>query len=134
ALALEPVKNIAEHRLPWKQREVLEDDAAIGARAADRVVLDTDGALFNGKKSTDEIEQGGFAAAGRPEQSDEFAIADAERHLIERQHLASARRAVDVAHTIDDDLCRRHYDKSPPTGRVVSSLLPRFQRRHCPIM
>lgn len=39
----------------------------------------------------DYTEQGRFAAAGRTEQADEFAIVDGERHAIERD-VASARR------------------------------------------
>ncbi len=59
---------------------------------------------FDRQKAADQIEQRRLAAAGRPEQRDEFAVGDLERDLVERQHLAPARRAVDVADAVDDDL------------------------------
>ena len=63
-----------------------------------------DGAGLDRQKAADQIKQRRLAASGRPEQSDEFAVGHLERHLVERQHLASARRAIQVADAVDDDL------------------------------
>ena len=85
-----------------------------GPGAGDRLAVDADGAGLDRHEAADQIEQGRLAAAGGPEQRDEFAVADLERHLVERQHLAPARRTVDVADAVDDDLRgRRHGGKKP---------------------
>ena len=63
-----------------------------------------DRAFLDRQKAADQIKQSRFAAAGWPEQRDEFAVCDFERHLIERQHLAAALRAIHVADAVDDDL------------------------------
>ena len=83
---------------------MLEHDAAVGAGAGDRLAVDADGAGLDRQEAADQIEQRRLAAAGGPEQRDEFAVADFERHLVERQHLAPARRTIDVADAVDDDL------------------------------
>ena len=83
---------------------MLKHDAAVGAGACHRLAVDKDRAGFDRQKAADQIKQGGFAAAGRAEQRDKFAVGDLERNLVERQHLAAARRAIEVVHTVDDDL------------------------------
>src|SRR5215470_14086763 len=42
ALPLEPVKDVGAHRLPRKQREMLEHDAAVGPGSGDRLAVDHD--------------------------------------------------------------------------------------------
>ncbi len=83
---------------------MLEYDAAVGSGPADRLAVHADGAGLDRQKAADQIEQSRFAAAGRPEQRDEFAIGHFERDLIERQHLAAARRTIDVIDAGNDDL------------------------------
>src|SRR6516164_4531312 len=56
------------------------------------------------EEPSDQIEQGGFAAAGRAEQRQEFARAHVERNLRQRQHRPTARRAIGMVHPLDDDL------------------------------
>jgi NitT/TauT family transport system ATP-binding protein len=65
--------------------------------------VDQDRAGLDRQKSADEIEQGGFAAAGWPEQRDELAIGDLKRNLVEGQHFAPARRAIEMVDPVDDD-------------------------------
>src|SRR6185503_20410134 len=105
ALPLESVKNIAAHGLPRKQCEVLKDDAAIRPRAGDILSVNQNRPGFDRQKSADEIEQGGFAAAGWPEERDELAIGDLKRNLVERQDIAPTRRMIEMIDTVDDDLC-----------------------------
>ena len=83
---------------------MLEHDAAVGAGAGDRLAVDQDGAGLDRQEAADQIKQRRLAAAGRPEQGDEFAVLHLERHLVERQHRAAARRAIEVADAVDDDL------------------------------
>ena len=66
---------LARTRLPGKQREMLEHDAAVGARRADRLALDQDLAGLDRQEAADQIEQRRLAAAGRTEQREEFAAA-----------------------------------------------------------
>src|SRR6516225_2482300 len=42
SLFFEPVEDVLHHRLPWKEGEMLEDDAAVGAGPGDRLVFDPD--------------------------------------------------------------------------------------------
>src|SRR6185503_19970988 len=94
----------ALHALPGKQREVLKHDAAIGAGLGHRPAVDPDGTALDRQEAADQIEQGGFAAARRAEQRQELALADLDRHVVERQHRRAARRLVEMPYPLDDDL------------------------------
>ena len=83
---------------------MLEHDAAIRAGAGDRLAVGDDRAFLDRQEAADQIKQRRLAAAGGPEQSDEFAVLNAERDVVERQNLAAARRSIEVADTVDDDL------------------------------
>ena len=94
---------------------MLKYDAAVGPGPGDWITVDRDRAGLDRQEAADQIEQRRLAASGRPQQCDEFAILHFERNLIERQHLASARRAVDVVDAVDDDLCGcGHGGMTPP--------------------
>ena len=95
---------------------MLKDDAAIGARRADRLALDEDLAGFRGEKAADEVEQRRLAAAGRPKQRDEFTPAHVERHVLEREHGPPARWAIAMAHARDGDLRLRHGPQPLPAA------------------
>ena len=75
-----------------------------------------------GKKAADQIEQGGFAAARRPEQSQEFPRPDFERHVGKGEHGAPARRAIGVVHPLDDDLALAVHEV--PTPQPVVTGIP----------
>ncbi len=111
---LEAVEDVGAHALPGKQREVLEHDAAVGARRADRLALDQDLAGLGRQEAADQIEQRRLAAAGRAEQREEFPASHIQRHILERQHRPPARRPVDVVDALDDDLRLRHFPAAPP--------------------
>src|SRR5262249_26742495 len=106
--SLQAVEHIAAHCLPRKQREMLKDDAAIRAGRGDRLALDEDRAGLRREETADEIEQRRLAAAGGSEQRYELTRADVERDLLEREHRPAGRRAIAMAHAIDDDLRLRH--------------------------
>ena len=109
---------------------MLEDDAAVGAWAGDLLAVDQNGAGFDRQKAADQIEQRRLAATGRPEQGDKLAIGDLERHLVERQHLAPARRAIEVVDAVDDDLCGcGHGGRKRPNRPRSVKLRPRWLRR-----
>ncbi len=94
---------------------MLEHDAAVRAGPGDRIAVHPDRAGLDRQKPADQIKQCGLAASRWPEQSDEFAVGDLERNRIERQHLASARRAIHMTDALDDDLAGpRHGGMNPP--------------------
>ena len=112
---------------------MLEHDAAVGAGAGDRLAVDADGAGFHREKAADQVEQCRLAAAGRAEQRDEFAILHLERHLVERQHFAPARRTIDVADAVDDDLGGPGHGRcSLPNGCNLSSAIGAVAERGLP--
>src|SRR5260370_31634612 len=86
-LALKPVEHILAHRLPWKQREVLEHDAAVRPRPCDRVALDHNLPGPDRPKSAHQVKQSRFAATGGDPQGNEFAVPHLERYVLERQYL-----------------------------------------------
>jgi hypothetical protein len=104
ALALQAVEHVFAHRLPRKQREMLEHDAAVGAGTAYRRAVHQDCPGLDRQEAADEIEQGRLAAAGRAQQRQELALANFQRDVLQRQHLAPHRRPVVMAHLVDDDL------------------------------
>src|SRR5215470_1536406 len=104
ALPLEAVKNVGAHRLPGKQREVLEHDAAVGPGASDRLAFDQDAAALDREESTDQIKQRRLAAAGGAEQRQELPCAHRKRDVIEREHWPAAWRPVGMLNLLDDDL------------------------------
>src|SRR5262249_8803708 len=110
--SLQAVEDVGADRLPRKQREVLKDDTAIGPGGADRLALDEDLAGLRGEKTADEVQPRRLAAAGRSEQRDELPRAHIERDVLEREHRPPGRRAIAMAHAIDDDL-RLHHGPQP---------------------
>ena len=83
---------------------MLEDDAAIRPRTRHRRAFDADGAGLDRQETADEIEQRRLAAARGTEQRDELARRNVERDLVEREHLAAARRPIRVRNALDRDL------------------------------
>ena len=100
--------------LPRKQREMLEDDAAIRPRAGDLLAIDQDRTGLHRQKAADKVEQRRLAATGWAEQRDKLAVGHLERNLIEGKHLAPARRAIQVVDAVDNDLRCGHGDRKRP--------------------
>src|SRR5262249_15029202 len=95
-----------DHRFPRKEGEMLEDDAAVRPGPGNRLPSDPDRPLLNRKKAADEVQQRALAAAARSEQRDELAVADLQRHIVERQHRPPLRRPIGMAHSLDANLLR----------------------------
>ena len=68
-----------------------------------RRAFDADRALLDRQEAADQVEERRLAAARRPEQRDELALPDRERNVVQRQHVAAARRPVGVRHILDAD-------------------------------
>src|SRR4051794_36146866 len=92
---------------------MLEDDAAIRTRRAHGGTLDENLAGFGGEEATNEIQQRRLAAAGRPQQRNEFAGTHIERDVLECEHRPPTGRSIEVAHACNDDL-RLHHGPLPP--------------------
>src|SRR5881392_4094741 len=84
---------------------MLKHDAAVGTGPVKRPSLDPDRALLDRQKAADEVEEGALAAAARAEQGKELAIADRQRHIVERQDRPAPCRPVFMADPVDDDMC-----------------------------
>ncbi len=83
ARKLQAIADIGADRAPRKQRVALKDITDIGRRLAGnhRHAVDQDLAAARPDQRRDHVEDGALARAGRPEQGDEFAAADAERNI-----------------------------------------------------
>eukprot|EP01133_Synstelium_polycarpum_P020280 gene20280-biopygen16633 len=84
---LQAEADVLAHRHVRKQRIVLEhhaETAILRLQRVDALVIDEYAAARRGEQAGDAIERGGFAAAGGAEQSDELALADGKRHVLQR--------------------------------------------------
>src|SRR5947207_9603981 len=68
------VQHVLQHRLPWEQREVLEDDAAVGTGTGNGLLLHHDRAMLDRQEPADEVKERALAAAAWPEERDELAV------------------------------------------------------------
>jgi hypothetical protein len=76
-----------------KERVALEDlvnVSMIGRDMRHVFAVEPDGSFGGGFKSRDHPEQGGFAAAGRPQQCEEFTFSNREIHLADSGEIAEA--------------------------------------------
>ena len=73
--------------------------------------------VSTGRNPPMQIEQRRFAAARRTRAARRIRGPHLERHMLERQHRAAARRAVVMAHLLDNDLGRGSHEvfRNPPT-------------------
>ena len=97
----EPEGHVLRHGHVLEGRVVLEDEADVAAlrRLLGRVLAgDVDPAAVGRLEPGDHPQQRGLAAAAGAEQGREGAVADLERHVVERDELAEALR-----HGVDDD-------------------------------
>jgi hypothetical protein len=110
------VHDVAEHGLPWEQRELLEHRAAVGTGPGDRLSLHTDAARRRCDEAADHVEQRRFTATGRPEDRNELALADPERYVVEREMAAALGGLVDLRHARDVD----HPERRP--GELLGAI------------
>src|SRR6266851_995452 len=85
AEAFEPIADIRQYGSPRQQRGILKHDGAVGARLGHHLSVDQNAAGGGGYQAIDDGEECGLAAAGRPDNGDEFARHDLEAHAIERR-------------------------------------------------
>src|SRR5262249_56360225 len=102
--ALQAIHDIGANRLPRKQREVLEHDAAVRSWSADRFAVDGDRAGFGRQEAAKQIKQGRLAAPRRSEQRQEFALCNPQRDVVDGEHRFAVRRSVNVTKPVDDAL------------------------------
>ena len=122
-LFLQPVKNVLQNRFPWKQREMLENDAAIGARLGDWLAGHDDFASLNRDETTDQVEQGAFPTAGWAEKRHELPFADFKRYIVESDNGTTASREVNVAHVLDLNAAAHHFNPTGNGARGVSAII-----------
>ncbi len=118
ALFLHAVLHIVEDGPPREQGELLEDDAAVRARAGHRLSVDMDGSPLMLEEAANEIEQRRLSAARRAEQRHERTALDGERHVGQRENVVSVRRLVAVGESVDGNSRGFHQGA--------------FQQRYCP--
>src|SRR6516225_9864367 len=70
--------DIREHRLPRKQRRVLEYDAAVGTGRGNGITVDRNAAPDGFDKAGERVEQGRFSASGRTEHTNKLTAGNSE--------------------------------------------------------
>ena len=103
ALELEAKLDVLEDREPREEGVLLEDDAAVGAGARDLLAVHQDAALRGLLEATDDVQERGLAAAGRPDDAHELVLVDVEVGAVEGNHLALAGVEL-LDHVLDVDL------------------------------
>src|SRR5207245_11694976 len=103
AAILEAERDVARDGAPREDRVLLEDVADMARRRPrHRRAVDQDGAGVRRHEPADHVEDGGLAAAGRPDDGDELALEHLEGGAIHRGHLAPA-GAEGLREVADDD-------------------------------
>jgi hypothetical protein len=85
------VSDVAADGQIRKDRVVLEHHAGVApvrGQRVDALAAEADGARLNVAKARDHAQQRRLAAARRPEQREEFAVANLERDIAHRVHIA----------------------------------------------
>src|SRR5207245_300514 len=83
--------HVLEHRHVPEQRVVLEHEADLAlahVHVGGVLALEQDAARIGRLQARDDAQQRGLAAAGRPQQGDQFAGVDAERDVLQRAEVA----------------------------------------------
>src|SRR5687767_4327342 len=126
ALHLQTEGDIAERGAPREQLgEVLENDAAVGAVAVDRLAADLDFAVGRLEEAGQNVEQSGLAAAARPHQTKEFRALKAEAGAIDRVHRAR-RCVVDQRNVANLDIGHCHSRMRPSRYYTAHSRMQLF--------
>ena len=80
---------------PGQQRRLLEHHADLGRRAVDALVRQREGAGVGAVEAGEQAQQRALAAARRPDQADEFAVAHRHVEMVERQHRLAGHGGID---------------------------------------
>src|SRR4029079_444707 len=100
ALQFEAKLDVALHRAPRQQPELLKHHGAVGAGAGDRLAVQADLAGVRLDQAKQHVEERALAAAGRADDRKEFAFADVDVEALQRPHRPAVRWAkgqIDVA-------------------------------------
>src|SRR5437016_3639958 len=84
AEAFQSVEHVVEHGPPRQQRSVLEYDRAVRPRPRHGPAIDQDVPSGGGDQAIDDRKECGLAAAGRPNDRDEFPVHDLQVDAVER--------------------------------------------------
>ena len=110
-----------------EQRVVLEHHAEAALFRRQRIdahLVEPDAAARELHEPGDAVERGRLAAAGRPEQADEFAALDRQRKLVERVERLAARAGEAARHAVELEFAEIVFHES-----CRSSCIPSFPRK-----
>src|SRR5215831_4867821 len=109
----QPERDVVGHRHVREERIVLEDDADVAEmrqHVVHHLVSQHHLSTARRQEAGDALEQGGLAAAGGPQQSDELAARDVEADAVDRRHWAIASRHLDEPEVRPGARGARRYD------------------------
>ena len=96
-------QHVVERGAPGEQDGLLEHDADIAGGTQEGRAVEQKLAAARPQQRADQLEQGRFAAARRPDQGDELVLFDRESDVLERGDPAGA-RGIGLVQTLDVDL------------------------------
>ena len=102
-LQLQAEHNVLKHRQPGEQRILLEHDTALDAGALNLFAVHINRAGSRLQQAGNDVQQGGFTAAGRTDHTDELVFLDFKVHAVQSDHLAIA-AFVNLLHMVNFDL------------------------------
>jgi hypothetical protein len=109
---LERECDVVDHRAPGKRRLFLEHHAECRVRAGNGFATDANAPLELGRQAADDVEERRLSAARRPDDRDELALLDGERHAVD-----SEQGVVTATETLDDvgdrEERHRHGERAP---------------------
>ena len=85
-------RDVSQHSEPRHQRVALEDHRAIEAGTADLAPAHEHVAVGRGLEAGEDVEYGGLAAAGMPDQADELALLHPEVDVLEHRRVRAVAR------------------------------------------
>jgi hypothetical protein len=88
ALQLEAVDDVAHHGAPRQEIGLLEHHRPIASRSVDRAAVERERAAGDRKQAIDRVQERRFSAARRPDDREEFTLADVETDTIDGQKCA----------------------------------------------
>ena len=105
--------HVLAHGLPGQQRIVLEHHHPVWARLGDLPPLDQDAAAAGLAQARQQVEQGALAAAGVPDQRNEFAFAHLEIDVLEGYVTAAVGEGKTLGDVVDGEKGGRHAQLPP---------------------
>lgn len=119
ATHLQAEGDVVAHAAPGKQRVLLEHHAALGRRAANAHAVDIQSAGARLQMPGQGPEQGGFAATGRPQDTDELARLDLAIEALDRfEGLVPLAKDNGQLTDVDPSFgCLHHTHQAFPRGR-----------------